>query len=171
MFYLPLSLFIVIFLLFHNFIIFPPHSWIPSSTILNFSHLLLIVDFPPLQFLLFSVLNLDFPPPPPPHLFYTFFHPQIHRPHIDPTSTLDSTFFQHCFVNSETLYNHHHISFFHHHHHISIVSLHHHYRHISIVFPPPPPPPPPPHFYCFHSFPLNYIWRKTVISAEERIFT
>ena len=152
MFYLPLSLFIFIFLLFHNFIVFPPHSWIPSfSTILNFSHLLLIVDFPPPQFLLFSLLNLDFPPspPPPPHLFYTFFHPQIHRPHIDPTSTLDSTFFQHCFVNSETLYNHH---------------------HISIVFPPPTPPPPP-HFYCFHSYPLNNIWRKTVISMEERIFT
>ena len=65
----------------------------------------------------------------------------LHRPHIDPTSTLhrpyidptltlhrshiDPTlnvfFFQHCFVNSETIYHHH---------------------HICIVYPPPPPPPP-----------------------------
>ena len=27
------------------------------------------------------------PPSPPPRLFYIFFHPQIHRPPIDPTST------------------------------------------------------------------------------------
>ena len=60
-----------------------------------------------------------FPPPPPPHLlyiylylFYIFFHPQIHRPpidpistlhrpHIEPTSTLESTFFQYSLVNRE----------------------------------------------------------------------
>ena len=121
MFYSPLSLSIFIFLLFHNFIIFPPqfflllfpplqfyyspppHSWIPSfSSILIFTHLLLIFDFPPPQFLLFSLYNLDFPSPPPPHLFYMFFHSQIHGLLIDPTSTLDSTFFQHCFGNSET---------------------------------------------------------------------
>ena len=66
--------------------------------------------------------------------------------YIDLISTLDSTYFQHYFVNSETIYNRHHISFSHH-HYISIVSPHHH--HISLVFPPPPPP--PPHFYCFHS--------------------
>ena len=64
-------------------------------------------------------------PSTPPHLFYIFFHPQIHGPHIDPTSTLDSTFFQHSFLNRETIYNHHHISIF---------------------------PPPPPHFYFFPSF-------------------
>ena len=58
-----------------------------------------------------------------------------YRPYIDPTSTLDSTFFQHNFVNSESIYHHH---------------------HISLLSPPPPPPshfycfpPPPPHFYCF----------------------
>ena len=86
----------------YSFII-PPHSWIPSfSSILIFTHLLLIFDFPPPQFLLFSLYNLDFPSPPPPHLFYMFFHSQIHGLHIDPTSTLDSTFFQHCFGNSET---------------------------------------------------------------------
>ena len=44
--------------------------------------------FPPPQFLLFSLLNLDFPAPPPPHLFYIFFHPQRRGPHIDPISTL-----------------------------------------------------------------------------------
>ena len=91
----------------------------------------------PPHFSLFSLLDLDFPPPPlPPHSFYIFFHSQIHRLHIDPTSTLDS--FQHSFVNSETMYTDH---------------------HISIVFPPPPPPhyccfpppPTPPHFHCFPS--------------------
>ena len=87
--------------------------------------------------LLFSLLHLLI-------FFSIFFHPQIHRPYINPTSTLDSTFFfQHSFENSETIYNHHqHISFFslhhhHHHHHISIDSLHHHH-HISKCFPPSP---------------------------------
>ena len=37
-----------------NFNIFPPHSWIPSSTILIFAHLLLILEFPPPQFYYFS---------------------------------------------------------------------------------------------------------------------
>ena len=80
---------------------------------------------------------------------YTFFHPEIHRPHIDPTSTLDSTFFQHNFVNSETIYHHHNISLL-----SSPPSPPSHFY----CFPPPPPhfycfpsPPPPPHFYCFHS--------------------
>ena len=69
MFYLPLSL----FLLLHNFYYFP------SSMFL----------FPPSPFLLFSFLNVFYSPPlpPPPHFCYTFFHPQIHRPPIDPTST------------------------------------------------------------------------------------
>ena len=72
--------------------------------------------------LLFSLLHLLI-------FFSIFFHPQIHRPYINPTSTLDSTFFfQHSFENSETIYNHH--------QHISFVSLHHH--HISKCFPPPP---------------------------------
>ena len=102
--------------LLHNFIIFHPQFFsffIPSSTIL--------------LFYLGSSSTSSF--------IYTFFHPEIHRPHIDPTSTLDSTFFQHNFVNSETIYHHH---------------------HISLLSPPPPPPshfycfpPPPPHFYCF----------------------
>ena len=159
----------------HNFVIFPPHFFIPSCTILLFSLLLmnffysllhnfiilipssflnslllynskffpppLLLEFLPPQFLLFSLFNLDFPPPPPPpHLFYIFFHPQIRRPHIDPTSTLNSTLFQHSFVNSETIYNHH--------------------RHISIVFSPPsssPPPPPPPHFYRFLSTTTSFL--------------
>ena len=74
----------------------------PASTLL----------FPPSQIL----LNLDFPPP---QQFYNFpsfstssFIPYIfpstntlisYRPYIDPTSTLDSTFFQHNFVNRETI--------------------------------------------------------------------
>ena len=50
------------------------------------------------KILLFSLLNVFYSPPPLPHLFYIFFHPQIHRPpsdspstphppYIDPTST------------------------------------------------------------------------------------
>ena len=105
------SSFFFIFLLLHIFYYFP-------SSILIFCLLHNYITIPP--------------PSTPPHLFYIFFHPQIHRPHIDPTSTLDSTFFQHSFLNRETIYNHHHISIF---------SLHHH--HISIVSPPSP------HFIVF----------------------
>ena len=106
-----LSSSILIFsLLLHNFNLSPPppHSWISSSSTI----------------FIFSLLNLDFPLPP--QFYYSpssssfillFFHPQIHRPHIDPTSTLDY------FSMVKLLF-----------------SLHHH---ISIVFPPPPPPPPP----------------------------
>ena len=82
------SSFFFIFLLLHIFYYFP-------SSILIFCLLHNYITIPP--------------PSTPPHLFYIFFHPQIHRPHIDPTSTLDS-FFQHSFLNSETIYNHHHIS-------------------------------------------------------------
>ena len=69
MFYLPLSLFSLL----HNFCYFL------SSMFL----------FPPSPFSLFSFLNVFYSPPlpPPPHLCYIFFHPQIHRPPIDPTST------------------------------------------------------------------------------------
>ena len=60
-----------------------------------------------------------------------------YRPYIDPRLNF---FFQHSFVNSETVYNH---------------------RHISIVFPPAPhsivfSPPPSPHFYCFPQPPYFY---------------
>ena len=51
----------------------------------------------------------------------------LHGPHIDPTFNL---YFQHSFVNSETIYPYHH-------------------RQIFIVIPPPPPP--PLHFFCFPS--------------------
>ena len=67
MFYLP---FIFIFLLIHNF------SYFPSSIFFSLLH----------NFIIFS-------PPPPPHLLYIFFHPQKNRPHVDPTTTLDSTLF------------------------------------------------------------------------------
>ena len=50
----------------------------------------------------------------------------LHRPHIDPTFNL---YFQHSFVNSETMYPYHH-------------------RQIFIVIPPTPPPL---HFFCFPS--------------------
>jgi len=143
MFYLPISLFL--YLLFHNFIIFPPHSLIPSfSTILIFSHLLLILDFPFPQFLLFSLLNLAFPPPQLLlsslllHLLIYSLYFSIHK-YIDPTSTLDWTYCQHCFVTVElyttattflfpTTTTTTNTTFL-------LFSLHHH--HISIVFIPP----------------------------------
>ena len=149
-----------------QFYFFPPHSWIPSlsTTIPTSPSFFFSSSFT--IFIIFPV-NLDFPslqnfiifPPPPPHLFYIYFHPQIHRPSIDPTSishrplhrphidpTLTPyrnnddprlTFFWHSLVDSETINKHHHI-----------FSLPHQHHHISIVFPPPPPPPPPLHFYC-----------------------
>ena len=68
---------------------FPPQFFLfPFSTILLFSLLNVFIPSSTI-FLLFSLVN-DFnspPPPPPPHLFYIFFHPQIHRPPSDPTST------------------------------------------------------------------------------------
>ena len=137
MFYLPLSLFYFIsLLLLHNFIIFPPHSWIPSlSTI----------------FIIF---------PPPPQLYYfpsstssfilhifpstntsTSNRPYIdptstpHRPHIDPLPTLLSTFFNTAswIVKLYTTTTTTTTTFL-------LFSLHHHHHHrhrISIVFPPP----------------------------------
>ena len=134
--------------LLHN----PPQSWFSaSSTILLFSLLLHL-------------------------LIYSIYFPSTntltsYRPYIDPTSTLDSTFFnttswiEKLYRTTTTFllfsllhHHHHHILLFsrhrhHHHHHISFVfppppahyyfSLHHHhYHHVSIVFPPP-------HFFCF----------------------
>ena len=80
---------------------FPCQLYLFSSSSTIFLFALLNLAFPPPpQFLYFppSILIsrllhnfIIFPPPPPPsHLNYIFFHPQIHRPHIDPASTLDS---------------------------------------------------------------------------------
>ena len=84
---------------------FPPQFFISSATILLFFLLLLLI------------YSIHFP-------IHDHIDPTstLHRPYIDPTWTLhrshiDPTlnfFFQHCFVNSETIY---------------------HYRHISIVWP------------------------------------
>ena len=109
-FYLPISLFILTFLLLHNFIILsivlfplhninlsppPPHSFfiIPLHNFYYFPSSIFI------SLLLHNFIIFP-PPPPPPHLFYIFFHPQIHRPPIDPTSTphrphIDPTSTQH----------------------------------------------------------------------------
>ena len=143
MFYLPLSL---------SFLF----SY--SSTILSFSFLKFFIPS-------FAILLCSFPFH---HLVYSIYF-SIHkknRPHIDPTSTLHSTFFFvtqlrekwkkkpphfYCFSITTTFLllslHHHHIStvslqhHHHHHHHSSIVSLlhhhHHHHHHISIVFTPP----------------------------------
>ena len=65
---------------------FPPQFFLfPSPKVYYFPSSMFL--FPPLQFLLFSLLNVFYSPPPPPHLFYIFFHPQIHRPPSDSTST------------------------------------------------------------------------------------
>ena len=87
--------------------LFPPPQfyYFPSSFLnslplhnISLSHLLLILFlsssftmftfFPRQSLFPSSSTILFFPlPPPPPYLFYIFFHPQIHRPPIDPTST------------------------------------------------------------------------------------
>ena len=133
------------------------------------------------------LLNLDFPPPQQFYYFPSFSTSSFilyifpstntltsYRPYIDPTSTLDSTFFnttswiEKLYRTTTTflLFSLHH----HHHHHILLFSRHHHHHqhitifhstttttttmfllfslpHISFVFPPPPPPPPPAHHY------------------------
>ena len=119
--------------LLHNFIIFPPHSWIPSfSTILSFYHF-----SSSSAFLLFSLhhhhhhhhISIVFPPLPPP--------PPTPPPHFYCFSSTTTTTTTATFL-------------------LFLLHHHHHHHHISIVFPPPP------HFYCFHSsycFPaVNVIW-------------
>ena len=108
------------------------------------------------QFLSFSLLLHNFivfpSPPPPPHLFYIFFHPQIHRPPIDRTSTLHRPLIVNTASWIVKLYTTTTTTFLlfslHHHHTITtattflLFSLHRHHHHlhchhISIVFPPP----------------------------------
>ena len=119
----------------------PPQFYYFSSSFLNSLPLHNINLSSPFIILISLLHNciIFLPPPPPPHLFYIFFHPQIHRPPSDPTSTphrpyIDPTstphrpytqLFWHSFTNSGTWCHHH---------------------HIYIAFPPPPP-----QFYCSHS--------------------
>ena len=112
--------------------------------------------------LLFSVL--DFFSFPPPQFYcarsssttsfnlYTVFSltkkSTSYRPYIDPRLNF---FFQHSFVNSETVYNH---------------------RHISIVFPPAPhsivfSPPPSPHFYWFPSTTIFLLFPSTTTTTTK----
>ena len=59
----------------------------PLSTILSFSLLNVFIPSSTI-FIIFPPQCFDSPSPPPlPHLFYIFFHPQIHRPPSDSTST------------------------------------------------------------------------------------
>ena len=111
--------------------------------------------------LLFSLLHLLI-------FFSIFFHPQIHRPYINPTSTLDSTFFvfntasrivklytttTNTFLLSPSTTT------------TTFLNVFLHY-HISIIFPPPPPPhfycfpppPPPSHSYYFSSRQVIWVW-------------
>ena len=111
-----LSFFYPVFLLnffysrLHNFIIFAPRSWIPSTTILIFS--LNFIIFPPQYY---SLLHnfIIFPSPPPPH-FYCF-------PSSSSSSSSSPSFL---------LFSLHHQH--HHRHHISIT--------FPPPPPPPPPP-------------------------------
>ena len=70
--------------------IFPPPQfyYFPSSMFLfplppqfNYFPSSILISLCPHNFIIFPL------PPPPPHLFYIFFHPQIYRPYIGPTST------------------------------------------------------------------------------------
>ena len=82
-FYLPISLFILTFLLLHNFINVPPQLFYSLSTILIFPHLLLIL-FLSSPFTIFII----FPPPPQ---FYYF-----------PSSTSTSSFILYIFPSTNT---------------------------------------------------------------------
>ena len=127
MFYLPLSLFIFIppsstillysllnffYSLLHNFIIFPPQFFIPSSSFILYIFPSKYID--PLS--------------------------TLHRPDIDPRLNFFQHSFVK--LHTTTTFFHRHTTTFLlfslHHHHNSIVSLHHHH-HISIVFSQPPP--------------------------------
>ena len=111
---------LLIFLVFFCFPPSPQFYYFPSSLHPHFF-------IPSSSFSLFLI-------PSSTSFFNIFFHPQICRPYIDPTSTLHSTMIF-SFVNSETIY-------------LFPFSLHyHHHHHISIFFFPPPAP----HFYCFLS--------------------
>ena len=110
-------------LLLHNFNLSPPppHSWIPSFSIWLFS-LPILFYFPlPPQFFLFSLLNLAFPPPPQFYYFPSSSSAFSFKLYIFPSKNTSTSyqpcidprlffFFQHSFVDSETIYNHHHIS-------------------------------------------------------------
>ena len=62
------------------------------SFLFSSSSIIFLIFLP--QFFYSLVHNfIIFSPPPPPHLLYIFFHPQKNRPHIDHTTTLDSTLF------------------------------------------------------------------------------
>ena len=109
----------------HNFIIFPPHSFLFSSSSTIFY-------FP--SSILNSLLLLHFIISPScPHFILHIFPSTttstLYRPSSEPTLKFYTRFFKHSFVNSETIYHHHHqISFvflFLYHHHIFIVFLHH----------------------------------------------
>ena len=138
MFYLPRSLvnFISLLLPLHNFYHFPS-----SSTILLFSllHLLIYSTY-------FSIHK------------YIDLLSTVHRPYIDPSSTLLSTFFNTAswivklYTTTTTTFllfslHHHHtittattfllFSLHRHHHHLHCHHHHLHCHHISIVFPPP----------------------------------
>ena len=98
MLYLPVSLFIFIFLL--NFFFLPPQFYYFPSSFFNSLplHYINLSPPPPHSFLSspFTIFII-FPPSPSTssfilyiylYLFYIFFYPQIHRPPIDHTSTL-----------------------------------------------------------------------------------
>ena len=111
MFYLPLSLFIFISPLLHNFIIFPPQFFIPSSSFILYIFPSKYID--PLS--------------------------TLHRPYIDPRLKFFQHSFVKLYTTTPFFHRHTttFLLFSVHHHHKSIVSLLHH--HISIVFSPPPP--------------------------------
>ena len=82
----------------------PPQFYYFSSSFLNSLPLHNINLSSPFIILISLLHNfiIFLPPPPPPHLFYIFFHPQIHRPPIDPTSTPHRPHIDHTLNFSDT---------------------------------------------------------------------
>ena len=170
MLYLPISLFIFIFLLLHNYISFRPHLFLfhppqfyhlPSSTFL----------FPPPQFYYFRSSFLKSLPlhninisPTPPHSFlsssftiFIIFPPQSWFPSsstilLFPSSTSTSSCILYIFpsTNTSTSYRPYiDPTSTLHRPHIDPTSTQQ--KPLMFLFPPPATPPPPPHFYRFPS--------------------
>ena len=113
------------------FIIFPPQSWFPSSTILLFFLLHLYLLMYSIHFSIHKYIDL----------LSTLHRPHIdptstlHRPHIDPTSTQQKPLMFLFPPPPPTPPPRPHFCYF---------------PSSMFLFPPPSPPPlPPPHFYCF----------------------
>ena len=120
----------IFYSLLHNFIIFVPHSWIPSSTILIFSLNFFILSTKILIFSLLLILLYMFSIQD--HIYPTSTLP-LHRLHIDPTSILHRPQID----PTSTLYTK-----------LFLTQLREKWNYM---------PPPPSHFYCFPSTSTTFL--------------